>query len=643
MTVEDRGRVAAWIVLAAGVVLVLRLLLVQVIAGEELRQAGRGQHERSTALEPRRGSIYDRDLRPMAHTVADSSPARGSSAVPLSSRGGRVYEGRRAAAHVIGFIGKDGTGLEGIELERDSALTGVAGRALLGRFADQRTIELERRDPVDGGHVITSLDLELQQAAHRALRRGVTEQRAQSGSAVVLDPISGELLALANFPSYDPGAPGRSRLDARRNRAITDALEPGSVFKMVAFAAAIEEGLIAAGSEIDCGKGRIRIGRHTIRDVHRYRALPFEEVLVQSSNVGTIRVAERVGSEMLYRYAKDFGFGEPTGVDLPGEARGILNGPGSATWSGLSRACLAIGQEVSVTTLQMACAMGVFAADGILVEPHLVLRILGPEGALRAQATRRPIRRVVSAATADRMTRILTRAVEQGTGGAAAIEDVPIAGKTGTAQRANPAGGYEGGGYNSTFVGFLAERTPPLVIAVAVVDPQEEYFGGEVAAPIFREIADVVVSRDAVRGPRIESASALERIRVPALVGLRAREARAALERLDLRARIEGADRSGRVAQQDPAPGTALTRGASVLLLAQPTTAQEGAEDAAVVVPRLVGLTIRQAHRALLDAGLAMTLDGHGHVVGQLPAAGRTVAPRSVCALRARPRPEDAS
>ncbi len=639
MQVEDRTRAAAWIGLVCGLGLVARLFWVQVFAAEELRAAGRGQRETEVVLEAGRGSIYDRDLLSVAHTMGGSSPKGGRGSSTISSRGGRVYDGREAAAHVVGFVGSEGAGLEGIELSRNDALTGVAGRAVLGRFADRRTIELERRDPIDGGHVVLSLDLELQEAAHRALKAGVEKERAESGSVVVLDPISGEVLAMANWPSYDPGALERSAMGARRNRAITDALEPGSVFKVVVFAAALNENLVPAGAPIDCGNGLIWIGRRPIRDVHRYESLPFEDVLVHSSNVGTIRVADVVGQDRLYRYVKEFGFGEPTGIDLPGEGRGLLNAPGDDLWSGrLSLACLAIGQEVTATTLQMACAMGVFASGGVLIEPHAVLRILGPDGEVRAQSRRRPVRRVVTPETSTLMTRILTRAVDDGTGTNAAIAGVRIAGKTGTAQRANPEGGYEGGGYNSTFVGYLPDRSPPLVIAVAVIDPREEHYGGTVAAPIFREIAELIVRRDAVRGPRIGPASADALVRVPSLGGKAIDQAREELERIGLRARVEG--EPGRVSRQDPRPGTVLTRGASVLLLAASSVR---ADAAAVEVPDLTGLSIRGAHRALLDRGLGLRLDGRGHVVGQLPQAGRRVTHGTVCSVRAKPRSGDAS
>ncbi|MAE72070.1 MAG: penicillin-binding protein [Gemmatimonadetes bacterium] len=638
MQVEDRTRAAAWVGLVCGIGLVARLFWLQVFAAEELRAAGRGQSKITVTLEAPRGSIYDRDLRPMAHTVGGASPKKDRGGSVISSRGGRVYVGREASAHVVGFVGSDGGGLEGVELSRDEALTGVKGRAVLGRFADRRTIELERRDPVGGGHVVLSLDLELQEAAHNALRAGVEKERAESGSAVVLDPISGEVLAMANWPSYDPGALGRSPIDSRRNRAITDLLEPGSVFKVVPFAAAIDEDLVPGGARIDCGNGKIRIAGRTIRDVHPYESLPFEEVLVQSSNVGTIHVAEIVGPERLYRYSKGFGFGEPTGIDLPGEGRGKLNAPGDDLWSGLSLACLAIGQEVTVTTVQMACAMGVLASGGILVEPHAVLRMLGPHGEVHAVSLRRPVRRVVKPETAARMTRILTRVVEEGTGTNAAIEGVRVAGKTGTAQRAHPEGGYEGGGYNSTFAGYLPDRSPPLVIAVAVIDPREEHYGGTVAAPIFREIAELIVRRDAVRGPRIAPGSALARVRVPSLGGKSIDQARNELERIGLRTRVEG--EAGRVSQQEPRPGTALTRGASVLLLAAPSQRDD---TMAVEVPELTGLSIRGAHRALLDLGLGLRLDGNGHVIGQLPRAGQRVAPGTVCSVRAEPRSGGAS
>lgn len=625
----DRLRYAGRLGLVAVTILVLRLLQVQVLPSEDLRNQRAGQHGYTVAVEARRGSIFDRHLEPLAHTVADAHPSHVDAS---SSRNGRLYEGRRPAAHVVGFIGADGAGLEGVELIHDAVLTGTAGEVQYGRFADRQSMELDRRDPVGGGHVVLSLDRTLQEAAYRALETGARAHRAESASVIVLDPISGEVLVMTNYPSFESGQILRGEQGNLRNRAITDALEPGSVFKVVTFAAAMERQLFAATDTIDCGNGRIRLRGHTIRDVHAYDKLSFEDVLVHSSNVGTIRVAEAVGSDQLYAYAKSFGFGEPTGIDLPGEGRGLLNAPGSAAWSGLSRPCLSIGQEVSVTTLQMASAMGVLAAEGILVEPHMVLNTLGEDGRKRSTAHRRPVRRVVSPGTAAWMTRVLTRAVEEGTGKSVAIPGVRIAGKTGTAQRPADTGGFAGGGYNSTFVGYLPDRDPPLVIAVAVVQPLEGHFGAEVAGPIFRQLAELIVRRDKVRAPTIRPSEGAHWVCVPALRNRTVDEAREELEALGLRARVEG--EIDLVSCQNPLPGTRLAPGSAVLLWA---VAPALSDTAAVQVPELRGMTIRDAHRALLDRGLRMRLAGGGLVVGQLPAAGEQVALHSVCAVRATP------
>jgi cell division protein FtsI/penicillin-binding protein 2 len=642
---EDRLHHARPIGLAMGVVLILRLLWVQVFPAQVTQDGRRSQHQESAQIDARRGTIYDRNLGVMAQTVADGSPA-GLNAPGV--RGGRRYEVRDAAAHVVGFIGRDGHGLEGVEFTRDPILTGTPGRVTYGRLADHRAVELDREDPVGGRRVVVTLDQDLQRVAFEALRRGVEEHQANSGSAIVLDPLTGEVLAMTNYPSFDPGHIPTGHPASLRNRAITDALEPGSVFKVVAFAAAIEEGLFAVDDTLDCGKGRIRLGRHTIRDVHRYDRLSFADVLVHSSNVGTIRVAQQLGARQLYLYAKRFGFGEPTGIDLPGESRGLINVPGTSSWSGLSSACLAIGQEVSVTTLQMAVAMGVFAADGALVEPHIVLSVAAPDGRTPQVTRPRKVRQVISKETAREMTRILTRVVSDGTGKSAAIEGVLLAGKTGTAQRANPEGGYEGGGYNSTFVGFFADRQPPLVIAVAVIDPQKGYFGSEVAAPIFREIAQTVARRDAVLGPTIKARVTPTWVRLPRVEGRIVAEAREELRALGLKAILEEQASSDMdvVLMQEPSPGARVQPGDSVLLRARTSATRLAVADSAatlepagelVAVPQLDGLTLREAHQKLLDCGLRMRLEGSGRVVGQMPAAGHRVALHTTCVVRATP------
>lgn len=632
---EDRLHRARPIGLAMGLILILRLLWVQVFPAQVTREGRLSQQQKTALIDARRGTVYDRNLRVLAQTVADQRPAGLDQA---GVRGGRRYEVRDAAAHVVGFIGRDGHGLEGVELACDQILTGTPGRVTYGRLADRRMVELERESPVAGRRVVVTLDQTLQRVAFDALRDGVEEHEAKSGSAVVLDPLTGEVLAMTNYPSFDPGHIPGGHPSSLRNRAITDALEPGSVFKIVAFAGAIEEGLFNPDDTLDCGNGRIRLGRHTIRDVHRYDRLCFADVLVHSSNVGTIRVAQALGARRLFTYAKKFGFGEPTGIDLPGESRGLINTPGSSAWSGLSSACLAIGQEVSVTTLQMAAAMGVFAADGVLMEPHIVLSISAADGRTPQVTKPRRIRRVVSPETAREMTRLLTGVVVDGTGKSAAVDGVRIAGKTGTAQRANPSGGYDGGGYNSTFVGFFPDRQPPLVIAVAVIEPQKGHFGSEVAAPIFRQIAQTIARRDAVLGPTIKADVEPAWVRLPQLRGRVVVEARDELRALGLNAvfETENSDDMAIVIDQDPAPGSRVRPG-DVVLLTVPSGGETEPADELVAVPKLSGMTLREAHQKLLDCGLRMHPEGSGRIVGQLPAAGDRVALHSVCVVRAAP------
>jgi len=307
--------------------------------------------------------------------------------------------------------------------------------------------------------------------------------------AVMMDPYTGQILAMANKPDYDPNFPGRYNSDRRRNRAITDMYEPGSTFKVVAASAALEENLVNMKQRFDCSRGYIQVGRKAIRDAHRHGVLSFLEIIQKSSNVGTIQIGNILGKRRFYGYMRAYGIGQKTEIDIPGEISGYLAKPDR--WSGLSLACMCIGQEVGVTPLQVVRAYSVIANGGLLMKPYIVSTVTDKDGNIVKEYTPKITRRVISKSTSDKMKTILKTVVQEGgTAVNAAIKGNPVAGKTGTAQIIDPVTKrYSNKKYVSSFVGFVPADDPKFVLIVVVYVPKGAIYGGTVAAPIFRKIS----------------------------------------------------------------------------------------------------------------------------------------------------------
>lgn len=399
----------------------------------------------------------------------------------------RYYPKQELAAHVLGFVGMDDRGLEGLEYHYDALLGGGPRWAVSHRDALGRII-FKEEDPSPGYDVKLTLDEFIQYITERELERAVEKAKALGGTAIVMDPKTGEVLALASFPTFDPNRYQASPPTSRRNRATVDVYEPGSTFKVIMAAAALEEGRVTHQERFYGEQGTIQVGRVTIRDHEPYGWLTFGEVLAYSSNVGAIKVGMKLGKSLSYSYISSFGFGSPTGIDLPGESRGLIRRPKS--WSLVSLGALSIGQEIAVTPIQLATAMAVVANGGVLVRPFLMKEVIAPDGRVLKVTKPLRIRRVLSEATARALTDLLKMVVTEGTGTLAALEGYEVAGKTGTAQKLDPATGrYSRRKLIASFVGFVPASAPKLLILVMIDEPKGEAWGGTVAAPAFREIA----------------------------------------------------------------------------------------------------------------------------------------------------------
>ena len=501
----------------------------------------------------------------------------------------RFYPNKELGAGLLGYVGIDGEGLHGIEAAYDSLIKGRAGTVLVQTDARRHAFSRVEKPPTTGASVELTIDEYLQHVAERELRAGVEANDAQGGSAVIMDPWTGEILAMASWPTFNPNAFRQSREESRRNRAVQDLYEPGSTFKVVTASAALEEKVIRPDDLIDASPGTIRFGARVIRDTHNYGVLSFADVLVKSSNVGAIKVGLRLGPERLGLYINRFGFGRPISPDFPGESPGIVWDPAKLTDSAL--ASVSMGYQVGVTALQMATAVSSVANGGELIEPRVVRAVL--RGRKRVAVPHKVLRRTISASTAAQLTRIMEGVVEErGTAARARVEGYTVAGKTGTAQKL-VNGRYSRSEYNTSFVGFVPSRKPVFTIIVVIDSPAVNKYGGLAAAPVFQRIADAALRQYAVP-PTLNAPP-------PILVA-----------RAEAPAEVQT---SGPV--ESPEIVTVGSRG----------------DQEALLFPDLRGMSAREAVRALTRMGMTARLRGAGVVVEQQPEAGSPIEGRTSCVL----------
>jgi cell division protein FtsI (penicillin-binding protein 3) len=640
---------------------IARLAHLQVVRHAELTQIAERQYSRTVVLHAQRGPIVDRRGAPLAtsspaeslfaHPRAIDDPARvarrlapvlglpetelrgtlgsGRSFVWLRRRlppplarevralrepglglvpdALRLYPNRELAAHVLGFEGVDG-GLEGVEGAWNEVLAGVPGRAVVGRDARGREVATAEilTAPVRGRGVMLALDTHIQYLVERELDAAYRRTGARGAIAVALEPGTGDVVALAVRPTFNPNAfldvPAAGHW---RNRAITDPFEPGSTFKAILAAAALEEGVVRPEDRVFAEHGRITIARTTIRDWKEYGWLTFAEVLQHSSNVGSIKVGLDLGADRYFRYITAFGFGAPTALGLPGESRGILREP--PRWSALSLPTLSIGQEVAVTALQLTAAFGAIANGGTLMQPRLVRAIFDADGREVRRFGPRPVRQVVSPATARTLTDLLTGVVAHGTGRRAAVPGYAVAGKTGTAQKLDRATGrYSRAPGILSFVGFAPADEARFVLLVLLDEPRTEKWGSEAAAPVFAAIAaDVLRYLEVPRtdAPPVQIVSGRGQF-------------------------VTGAGQI--VTTAGPAAGPA---GRPLAAGLAPITGDAGERR----MPDLAGRSLRRALEALAPLGVAVELQGHGQVVAQVPPPGVPLPPGSEVRLTLAP------
>lgn len=403
----------------------------------------------------------------------------------------RIYPNGDLAAHLLGavtFQDKSENGLEGLEKQFNQVLCGEPGEVFLERDGRTKVITTKVLEPVKPGHtLVLNLDSRIQYVVQRELAAGLEKYRARTGMAVVMDPVDGRILALAVCPGFEPGNLKAGEMEKMRNLAVERYFEPGSTFKIVTASGALAEGLASPDEVINCGNGFITISGHIIRDHRPFQNLTFTGVLAESSDVGAIKLGMRLGEESLYHYIRAFGFGERTGIDLPAEEDGFIRQPSS--WSAISIGAISMGQEIGVTAIQMTRAMAVFANGGFLVRPRVVDRVLDERGKLVKSMP--PVKsQILDARTTAILRESLVQVVEQGTGKKAGVAGYQVAGKTGTAQKYDQETRcYSPTDFVASFCGFAPAREPAFVINVIYDSPHPLYHGGDVSAPVFREIA----------------------------------------------------------------------------------------------------------------------------------------------------------
>jgi len=493
--------------------------------------------------------------------------------VILTPEFGRRYNYGTTAAHVIGHVGSDRHGLAGLELAYDDTLTGTPGHRIVRRdrsgrieaFVGGKVVPPER-----GDDLMLTIDLTRQAALESELRRGVRKSGADWGTAVAMNPNTGGILAMANVPTYNPNRPAVAPDASRRNRAVTDRFEPGSTFKLVGAAAAIEQDLIDLRDSVETGEGWAVFHGYTMKDIHAYGTIPFADVIAKSSNVGMAKTIDRLDEGVFYQYARNMGFSQPTWIDLPGEVGGVLKRP--PKWSATTQTSMAIGYEVSVTPLQLLTAYSALANGGLLMQPYVVAERKTVTGKTLWRNEPETIRRAFEEETADTLRSAFERVVESGTGTNAQIEGLRVAGKTGTALQIT-GGEYSTEEARASFVGFYPADDPEVTLLVILGNPRGEVHGGDVAAPVFRRVArrwagtfpEVVdrMTRDAppasdgalTDAQSAETLPSESPVSMPDLTGLSTREAVAWLQRHGIRSQLRG---QGTIVRQRPEPGAPL-------------------------------------------------------------------------------------
>jgi cell division protein FtsI (penicillin-binding protein 3) len=661
------GFFLAWIA-----VLIFRLIDLQVFQYGELSTRAKRQQSRSLEISPKRGTVYDRNGHELAVSVAVDSiyavtqdiAEKGSAATKLAQALGmnrqeilnklnvergfvwikrkmddaesarvkklglpgiyfekeskRFYPNRELAAHVVGYAGMDNEGLSGIEFAFDKKIGGIPGKVLLKTDAKQRSFGSVEKAPVPGEDLFLTLDQTIQYIAEQELVEQVSKSKALGGTAIVMDPYSGEILAMASVPTYNPNFYAKYPSECWKNRSILSIYEPGSTFKIITAAAALEENVAQPDETINCMNGSIVVGKYRIRDHKSYGLLSVRDIVTYSSNIGAVQLGFRVGKERFERYIRSFGFGTATDIELPGEARGILHP--SSEWAAVTLANISMGQGIGVTPLQVVTAVSTIANGGYHIRPRIILKQRSGELEKVSYEPVSPQSPILSSRTTQLIKEMLKGVVNKGTGKASQLEGFTAAGKTGTAQKIDPNGHYSHTRFIASFVGFAPTERPAFAIVVTVDEPHGQYYGGEVASPVFRKIAQktlryLSILPDQDLKPNQQSIKPGGNSPKASLPDLSEDQ----FEPLDLASETE----------LSVSPEVAEPKLPALLTEAQDKLLEDNVSEGtgAVLVPDLRGRSLRTAISEVNKLGLSLSPHGSGFVLEQSPGPATRVNP----------------
>ncbi len=641
-----------------------RLGYLQLVRHSEYFARAQRQQQRTIEITPRRGAIYDRNMHPLAMSVpvesafavpseigdnksmaahllsgvlgiprdvlmtrfesggsfvwvlrklppdkAEAVRALNLKGVYLQAENQRYYPKRELASHVLGFVDLDEKGLGGIEYALDKVIRGKSEKIVVMADAKQRWFDGGAAQKDQGANVVLTIDEKIQYIAERELAAAIAKTHALAGTVIVQNPNSGAILALANWPKFNPNSPNDAKAESRMDRAVSAIYEPGSTFKLITLAAAFDQNLTKPDEVFDCENGSVIVAGHRIHDHKPFKLLTVSEILAKSSDVGAIKIAIRLGAPKFYEYIRAFGFGQQTGVELPGESKGMLKK--IENWSGVSIGSISMGQEVGVTPMQLVTAVSAIANGGALYKPHVVAELRRGDQLLAVDGSLAPDepKEVIRPETAATLRRLMEGVILNGTGPLARLDGWTAAGKTGSAQKIDPATGrYSRTQLIASFTGFAPINDPTVTILVSLDSPVGQHEGGQVAAPVFKRIAEQVLSylnvpRDVPLSPKLIQASYKS-------------------SELDESATLEDFTPVDFNAQPDqPAAQEKAIQGDP----ARPLVTVALDEGGDIAVPDFRGKTMRDVTEMCLRLGIEPVLVGSGLALDESPADGAKV------------------
>jgi cell division protein FtsI/penicillin-binding protein 2 len=561
----------------------------------------------------------------------------------------RVYNYGRLAAQILGYTNIEGTGLSGIEQSMESELAGKDGFVIMqrdGKGQYKPNMDIPKKEPVNGNNIVLTLDINIQKFAEEELERGVKETNSHGGKVIVTNVKTGEILGMSSYPSFDPNNIQIADTAGFTNKVVCDVYEPGSTFKLVTAAASLEEKIMDKMSLINTEGGVYTLSSgNVIKDEHSAGSMTFQQALEQSSNVGFAKIAGKLGAEKFYKYARDFGFGISTGIELPGENRGILKRP--IDFSPVSLSYMAMGYEVLINALQLSNAYSSIANNGVLLKPYIIKKETALDGKTIFENSPVEIRQIISQNTAKTLAALMVGVVETGTATDAKIEGVKIAGKTGTAQRI-VNGEYSSGSHTGSFVGFFPADNPQFLITVILDDPKGgQFYGGKIAAPVFKRIAEKIIGFSGnlnLTEPKFDNKEDINVtnvsnsfILIPNLINLKLEDAKDILRDLKLTCEVIYPENSKSnnflvVETQQPDANSKVDINSKTIVKLVVKN-KEVELKSILQVPDVKGYSLRKAINILSASGFDIDINGSGEVIEQMPKSGTSQLPNSKITL----------